>query len=72
MGYSTTASGTYSTAMGFKTTAASFISTAIGRYNIGGGSATTWVATDPLFEIGIGTNIGALANAVTVLKNGKG
>ena len=71
MGSSTTASGDYSTAMGGGTTANSFASTAIGIFNIGGGSEDSWIETDPLFEIGNGTNISDISNAVTVLKNGK-
>jgi len=70
IGTNTTASGAYSTSMGSHTTAASYFSTAIGRYNVGNGSATSWVATDPIFEIGIGTGAGSKTNAVTVLKNG--
>jgi hypothetical protein len=71
LGYSTTASGVRSTAMGDGTTAAAYVSTAIGRYNIGGGTANSWVSTDPLFEIGNGTGTGVnAANALTVLKNG--
>ncbi len=70
MGIYTTASGDMSTAMGYFTTAASYLSVALGTYNVGGGTAASWVATDPLFEIGIGTGAGAKANALTVLKNG--
>lgn len=84
MGRSTEASGDYSTAMGsfteswgeastaigFFTTAEAFASATIGRYNIGGGNPTTWVATDPLFEIGNGTSNASKQNALTVLKNG--
>jgi hypothetical protein len=70
MGQNTIASGDVSTAMGFNTIAASYRSSAIGRYNVGGGSATSWVATDPLFEIGNGAGSSATANAMTVLKNG--
>ncbi|MBO6880936.1 tail fiber domain-containing protein [Winogradskyella sp.] len=70
MGYSTTASGSYSTAMGRGTKANAHQSTAIGRYNIGGGDLYNWVATDPLFEIGNGTDDANRANALTVLKNG--
>jgi len=69
MGEGTTASGVGSTAMGEFTRAQAFVSVAIGRYNVGGGTPDSWVATDPLFEIGIGTS-GARANALTVLKNG--
>jgi len=84
MGYYTTASESYSTAMGGNTTASGYYSTAIGRYtkaeayadvavgsyNVGGGSGTSWVSTDPIFEIGIGTSDTDRANALTVLKNG--
>lgn len=69
-GNSATASGNSSTAIGKYVTADSFNNTVIGAYNIGGGSATTWVGTDPIFEIGIGTNSTSKANATTVLKNG--
>jgi len=70
IGYGTEASGSYSTAIGGWTKAESYISTAIGRYNIGGGTVGSWVETDPLFEIGIGSSEMNRANAVTVLKNG--
>ncbi len=71
MGQSTAASGNYSTSMGQGTIAASLHSVALGRYNLGGGNPTTWVATDPLFEIGNGASFGTRANALTVLKSGK-
>ena len=64
------ASGNFSTAMGLNSNAESFASVALGRFNIGGGNSTTWVATDPIFEVGIGTTSAARTNAVTVLKNG--
>jgi hypothetical protein len=70
MGYYTTASGNVSTAMGYYTTAGSIASCAIGKYNIGGGTVGSWVSTDPLFEIGMGSDDTNRANAVTVLKNG--
>ncbi|MDD5291874.1 MAG: tail fiber domain-containing protein, partial [Candidatus Omnitrophica bacterium] len=70
MNYNTTASGSGSTAMGYNTTAESYAGFAIGRFNAGGGTASSWVVTDPLFEIGIGTSSSAKANALTVLKNG--
>jgi hypothetical protein len=69
-GASTIASGTVSTAMGYGTTASSYATVAIGKYNIGGGGANSWNATDPLFEIGIGADASNKANALTVLKNG--
>jgi hypothetical protein len=71
IGSSTTASGAYSTAMGMNTTASSYASLSIGRYNVGVGNATTWVSTDPLFEIGNGTSSASKSNAMTVLKNGR-
>jgi hypothetical protein len=70
MSYQTTASGDNSTAMGYSTDAESYASTAIGRYNVGGGTPSSWVDTDPLFEIGNGTSSVSRANAMTVLKNG--
>lgn len=74
-GLNTIATGSYSTALGNRTYAESYASTAIGTYNIGGGNPTSWVGTDPLFEIGNGTStisgIETRNNALTVLKNGK-
>ncbi len=70
MGSSTEASGAISTAMGRNTRAESQISTAMGKYNIGGGDPTSWVLTDPLFEIGNGGSDFSRSNALTVLKNG--
>ena len=70
MGYQTEASGDNSTAMGSNTKAEAHASTAIGRYNVGGGDPSSWVDTDPLFEIGNGTSVVNRANAMTVLKNG--
>ncbi len=43
---------------------------AIGKWNVGGGNPTTWIGTDPLFEIGNGTSFAEKSNALTVLKNG--
>ncbi|MTE26328.1 tail fiber domain-containing protein [Winogradskyella ouciana] len=82
IGQAATASGYSSTAIGESaftnannaialgsTRAQSYYSTSIGRSNIGGGNQTTWVATDPIFEIGNG-DFTTPANALTVLKNG--
>ncbi len=69
MGFNTDALAIASSAFGYSTNAESYSSFAIGRLNVGGGNRNSWVETDPLFEIGIGT-INAKANAVTVLKNG--
>jgi len=71
MGSVSTASGHTSTAMGSGTNAESYVSTAIGRYNIGGGNPTSWIDTDPLFEIGNGTSSSNRSNALTILKNGQ-
>ncbi len=70
MGYLTTAAGSGSTAMGLHTSAAAHSSLAVGRANIGGGNPTSWVPTDPLFEIGNGTDSANRSNAITVYKNG--
>lgn len=66
----TSASGYGTTALGFFTKAQSYLSVALGRWNVGGGTTDSWVATDPIFEIGIGVGQGSEANALTVLKNG--
>jgi hypothetical protein len=69
-GFMSVASGNLSTAMGYQTRAESISDVAIGRFNVGGGTADAWIAGDPLFEIGIGTDALSKADAVTVLKNG--
>jgi len=70
MGVGSIASGAYSTAMGTETIASSFGVNALGRFNIGGGNANSWIPTDPLIEIGNGSSAEARNNALTVLKNG--
>ena len=70
LGYSSDAKGIYSTAVGYHVRAQSHSSLAIGSYNVGGGNATSWIGTDPIFEIGIGTNSSNRANALLVRKNG--
>lgn len=85
MGYSTTASGYYSTATGFRTAANAYGSTVIGLLNVirPENSATAWVATDDLFVIGNGifqqvydedtgitTDFSIRSNAFSVKKNG--
>ena len=69
-GYFAEAQAIYSIAIGNAVRAQSFASMAVGRYNVGGGSATSWLSGDPIFEIGIGTGPSSRANAVTVRKNG--
>lgn len=69
-GYFAEAQAIYSVAIGNSVQAQSYASMAVGRYNIGGGSATSWLSGDPIFEIGIGTGPSSRANAMTVRKNG--
>lgn len=69
-GGSNIASGNYSAAFGYQTDAENYACFVLGRYNLAGGTAGSWVATDSIFEIGIGTGAGSRANAMTVLKNG--
>jgi hypothetical protein len=70
IGNTTVASADAAVSMGYHTNADSLDSLVMGRYNVGGGDPINWVATDPIFEIGIGTSTAATANALTVLKNG--
>lgn len=69
-GNGVTASGDSSTATGIGTKAGAMSVTALGRFNTGLGSAITWVAADPIFEIGNGASAASLSNAFTVFKNG--
>ena len=77
MGGGNTASGWYSTASGLYTTASSYFSFVVGTFNVGGGSDSTWVPTDPLFEVGNGggsgygnPNASGPSDAFVVYKNG--
>lgn len=63
------ATGYWSTALGRETKAEALNCTAIGRWNVGGGNPTWPDATNPVFEVGIGT-LAARENAMTVLNNG--
>ncbi|MEM6524231.1 MAG: tail fiber domain-containing protein, partial [Bacteroidota bacterium] len=69
-GVSSTASGNGSTALGEGVTASTRGGFAVGHYNIGGGSATSFTSTDPVFEVGIGASSGSPENALTVLHGG--
>jgi hypothetical protein len=71
IGAFSSASGTGSVAMGSSTRANAMHSVALGTRNLGGGNAISWVATDPIFEIGNGQPGGTPSNAITVLKNGR-
>ena len=70
LGVVTVASGNYSTASGYYTTAAALSSFAVGQWNVGNGNRSTWVPTDPLFEVGNGASATAKADALVVYKNG--
>jgi hypothetical protein len=69
-GANNTADGYNATVFGEHNIAAAYDSTTFGAYSVGGGTATSWVATDPLFEIGNGANTSSRADAFEVLKNG--
>jgi len=62
----------HASAMGFHTKAESLDSFVVGSFNysIPAWSWNTYVATDPIFMIGIGTSEATRKNAMTVLKNG--
>ncbi|MEM7789969.1 MAG: hypothetical protein AAF546_01095 [Verrucomicrobiota bacterium] len=76
------AEGLYSTAWGTNIYARAYLSTALGRYNLGSftflddanannDGDRIWFVDDPILDVGIGTDSSSLANALTVLKNGK-
>lgn len=69
-GLYSTASGIHATAFGENTKADAMHSFAIGRFNIGGGDPSDFAATDPMFEIGNGTDDLNRSNALIVRKNG--
>jgi hypothetical protein len=69
-GYFAKAQAVYSLALGNSVQAQSYSSMAVGRYNVGGGNADSWVASDPIFEIGNGTGPTTRSNALTVIKDG--
>ncbi len=69
-GTDTEARGIYSSAFGLSTWALSFGETSVGRYSQAGGNPSSWVDTDPLFEVGNGSSSGNRSNAFTVYKNG--
>ncbi len=68
LGTDSRANGVLSVSVG-NTNADSYYSTTVGVNNVGGGSKTTWVATDPLFEIGNSQSSVSPKNALTILKN---
>jgi hypothetical protein len=72
MGENTAASGNSSTSMGIGTNAKAYSSLSIGRYNdsIASSNISSWVSTDPLFQIGNGSDLSNRHNAMVVYKNG--
>jgi len=73
MGYQSTANGDVSTATGNQTTAPSFAELTMGQFNVGGfasGGDTIWIATDPLLELGNGTDAAHPHDALLVDKTG--
>jgi hypothetical protein len=73
MGFDAEARGDYSFAAGMYTVAETSAEISIGsRPTPNTGSATTWVSTDRLFEIGNGQYFtGSNSNALTILKDGR-
>jgi len=71
MNNASSASGDNASAFG-SSDADSFLNFTIGKNNVGGGTADSWVETDPLFEIGNGEGMtGQEQNAITLLKRGE-
>jgi hypothetical protein len=70
LGLQTMATGNFALSSGRGTRAKAYNGTAIGSYNTGLGTETSWVATDPILEVGIGTSDANRKNALTILKNG--
>jgi hypothetical protein len=71
--YKALASGQNSTAAGANSTAAGYAQFVVGQYNdttTNPSSATAWISTDDLFQIGNGTDATHTSNALTVKKNG--
>lgn len=73
LGNSNTATGDYSSAIGFGNLSKSYGEVAIGLFGADytPASASSFNAADRIFSVGIGTNAGARANALTILKNGR-
>ncbi len=70
MGSSANADGESSVAIGQSVHSRAYRSVAVGSYNVGSGSGTAWIATDPIFEVGNSQNGSPRSNAMTILKNG--
>lgn len=69
-GYGNIAAGDYSLAIGLGNNAQAKSSLVLGQYNVGGGDSNNWVATDPAFEIGNGTDSSHPHDALIIDKTG--
>lgn len=63
--------GNSAVAAGYYTRADAFVGCAVGAGNVGGGNANSWIATDPIFEVGNSIDTNNRSNAFTVMKNGR-
>lgn len=71
LGHLSRALGNSSIAAGYYVRSDAFLSAAVGSGNVGGGDNHSWVATDPIFEVGNSVDTSNRSNAFTVLKNGR-
>jgi len=71
-GCNSSAWANFSAALGYNLQSSSYANFAVGSYNLGGSggsSNTSWISTEPLFEVGNG-NSTTRSDAVEVFKNG--
>ena len=71
-GFNSQAWADYSSSFGYSLYNASYANFAVGTYNLGGSggsSNTTWISTEPIFEVGNGTS-SMRSDALIVYKNG--
>ena len=71
LGHLSRTKGNSAVAAGYYTRADAFVSCAVGSGNVGGGSASSWVPTDPIFEVGNSIDTSSRSNALTVMKNAR-
>jgi hypothetical protein len=73
IGVSVKSYGHHSTAIGRSVNAESFGEISLGLYSTEytGGTTTSWVGTDRLFNIGNGTGVGSRSDALTIYKDGR-
>ena len=71
IGYDNYVNGKFNTAIGSGLKSASKFEVVVGSYNsITTGDADSWIATEPIFQVGNGTTDANRKNAMTVYKNG--